>query len=946
MAEPNITGSGNDPFSDPFADPFGPGATAPVQRPRTFRDRARGGMEGFATFAKGAGEFARAAREIRREAKAAARDLDALDKAAGRAGRGLGRRRGGGGAKSPVSAGSHGHPTLNNSSPDDDTSSRTNYSMDPSRSGGGFGGGGIGMYGGQAIPGRGQPGSGFAMGAMAVGQFLGGLTGSMDARIERGYVYSSSADKMSVLYQQITGMSNAQVRNTYRQPLTNYRLGETGINTLLGLQASTGILARNQASFAEGMRTLSGYSLSTEDVASMLGNLGSAQVANRMFMTTGMSLYKPGGGQRSGTELLQHLARASGLTGLRNPESALQQGSNTRMRLADMGIDQKTQDLVIQYAMANKQYQAKQPGAGMYDPSNQRQRELMGIEQNFATQMEETTRVKVNREEDFYGRQQDNFAKLEQRTQSLEKMFGRLEDRLSGIVGKGIETKSARNVLGSVLKGVGPLMSMAGAALSLTGAGAAFGAPLMVAGAVATAAGTAMGPAGDGAAGSGSRTGTPSTNATGTTTLQKVTSQQSFSRLHPTMKERVLKLIQASGGRVGFDNGYRDSAQQESMFRSRYAESAEPTDIFWDGKYWKKVRGADAAPPGRSMHEIGLAADLTGDMEWIKANAERFGLKHFANVNDEPWHVQPSELPNSRRQYEAAGAPWGIPVGARAFTPGGSGKNAEHSSSGGSGTDASLFALKGMTMSEAIRSFRMMGASGMSSSSGGGRVVAKRRNITQSRFDVPADFRNGGMAKSNVDIAQWSADFLRRVGAPVTTANLELMSAWIKAEGTRASFNPLAVVSKPRDGAEALGQWSDFNSTGVKNFANYEQGMRMNVYHMQNHAKGVLNALRGGKNPYQVAEAIERMYANWGGTTATRSVLKSRGISETGDGMAPSAPSMGTSTTSFTGGTTFNISPVINLMGSGNTQVDAQIIAREVTRIIENEMRLRELRSA
>ncbi len=117
MAEPNITGSGNDPFSDPFADPFGPGATAPVQRPRTFRDRARGGMEGFATFAKGAGEFARAAREIRREAKAAARDLDALDKAAGRAGRGLGRRRGGGGAKSPVSAGSHGHPTLNNSSP-------------------------------------------------------------------------------------------------------------------------------------------------------------------------------------------------------------------------------------------------------------------------------------------------------------------------------------------------------------------------------------------------------------------------------------------------------------------------------------------------------------------------------------------------------------------------------------------------------------------------------------------------------------------------------------------------------------------------------------------------------------------------------------------------------------------------------------------------------------
>jgi hypothetical protein len=685
--------------------------------------------------------------------------------------------------------------------------------------------------------------------------------------------------------------------------------------------------------------------LGAEDVTKILGNLGSAQVANRMFMTTGMSLYKPGGGQRSGTELLQHLARASGLTGLRNPETALQQGSNTRMRLMDMGIDQQTQDLVIQYAMANKQYQAKRPGAGMYDPSNQGQRSLMGIEENFSTQIEETTRVKVNREEDFYGRQQDNFAKLEKSTQSLEKMFGRLEDRLSGIVGKGIETKNNRQMIGGILKGIGPLMSMAGAAMTASGVGSAFGVPLMIAGAVATGAGTAMGPSGDGMASSGVSTlGTPSANASGSTTLQKATSQPSFSKMHPTMQDRVMRLIQASGGRVGFDNGYRDSAKQEAMFRSRYAESSEPTDIFWEGKYWKKVRGADVAPPGRSMHEIGLAADLTGDYEWIKANAHRFGLKHFADVNDEPWHVQPSELPNSRKKYEESGASWGIPVGARKFTSGGSGRNAEHSMSSGSGTDSALFALKGMSMSEAIRAFRMSGSA--SSSSGSGRVVARRRNITQSRFDIPADFRHGGMAKSNVDIGQWSADFLRRVGAPVTTANLELMSAWIATEGTRASFNPLAVVSTPRNGAEALGQWNDFNSTGVKNFANYEQGMQMSVYHMQNHAKGVLNALKGGQSPYQVAEAIERMYASWGGKPVTKSVLKSRGISDTGDGMSPSTVNTGTSTTSFMGGTTFNISPVINLMGSGNTQVDAQIIAREVSRILETELRLRELRSA
>jgi hypothetical protein len=58
------------------------------------------------------------------------------------------------------------------------------------------------------------------------------------------------------------------------------------------------------------------------------------------------------------------------------------------------------------------------------------------------------------------------------------------------------------------------------------------------------------------------------------------------------------------------------------------------------------------------MHELGLAVDLAGDHAWVVENSSRFALKHFAFVNDEPWHVQPSELPNSRAQYEQAGSPW------------------------------------------------------------------------------------------------------------------------------------------------------------------------------------------------------------------------------------------------------------------------------------------------
>jgi Putative peptidoglycan binding domain len=65
------------------------------------------------------------------------------------------------------------------------------------------------------------------------------------------------------------------------------------------------------------------------------------------------------------------------------------------------------------------------------------------------------------------------------------------------------------------------------------------------------------------------------------------------------------------------------------------------------------------------MHELGLAADLAGDLNWVAANADKFNLKSFVDVNKEPWHVQPPELPRSRRDYEAHGSPWATaaPVG-------------------------------------------------------------------------------------------------------------------------------------------------------------------------------------------------------------------------------------------------------------------------------------------
>ena len=148
-------------------------------------------------------------------------------------------------------------------------------------------------------------------------------------------------------------------------------------------------------------------------------------------------------------------------------------------------------------------------------------------------------------------------------------------------------------------------------------------------------------------------------------TIEQLCASSSYVRLHTTMQERIRALVEASDGRIGLGVGWRSEEQQRAMFLDRYEVSAHGKTM-WEGKRWRKKseKLATAAPPGRSMHEIGLAADMAGDHAWVVANAGRFALKHFAFVNDEPWHVQPFELSNSRREYERAGKPWqsGMPV--------------------------------------------------------------------------------------------------------------------------------------------------------------------------------------------------------------------------------------------------------------------------------------------
>lgn len=79
------------------------------------------------------------------------------------------------------------------------------------------------------------------------------------------------------------------------------------------------------------------------------------------------------------------------------------------------------------------------------------------------------------------------------------------------------------------------------------------------------------------------------------------------------------------------------------------------------------------------------------------------------------------------------------------------------------------------------------------------------------------------------DQQQWAKDFLTRIGAPTSEANVKALNTWMNAEGkgwstklNRATYNPLNTTLK-RPGAVS------FNDAGVKAYTSYEQGMEATI---------------------------------------------------------------------------------------------------------------------
>jgi hypothetical protein len=744
--------------------------------------------------------------------------------------------------------------------------------------------------------------------AVGIGAVVAGTNmaiNAANARFDRGRGDVLSKDRMAVQFQQMQGISQMDVSSRYRMPLTQYRLGAGGDLALMQMEAQTGLSALGQASSVEALRTLSGYQMSAGEAAGSVASLASAPTVNRMFMMTGTSLIGPGGTQRSGMSVIQNLARQAGLTNERVIKDALLPGSVTRSRLRSMGVPEEMVTQVIQYAKSNIAYK-KQGGQGMYDPSREKDRRIMGIEENFATQVEETQRLENERGEKFYRRQVDNYASLERQTQTLTQVFGALEDKLSGILG----------VLGSNR--------------IATSAFQQFTSPF----------------GGGDPQGSTSDASTTVPTYGGAKPLNEIKNMSSFKNMNPKMQDRVLRMMRDNPN-VGFGQGVRSSQAQRAMFMQRYRRTDKETNakgkknIYWDGSHWEHVSGAPAAPPGRSMHEVGLAADLVGDLNWVVQNAHKYGLKHFKDVNGEAWHVQPAELPNSRKAYEESGSKWGGEAsGAAPFDRDSDfadelDRPSDHGGVSDNGTTFGNPEPYGLSISQRVAESITGPMSGQTGVAGGG----KGTKVNKKRVD-PTLIKRGKLTGEQVALLLHKSGFRGEdIVKGVAISHRE--SRW-----NSNAHNPNRGTGDNSYGLFQINMIEKYAAGRRKSFGIASDE---DLFNPEVNVRAAKNLYDGRKN------ARQNPWHDWGpykgksetyDTNMPRATQIVNSIDFGGDPMGSASTSRasgGSGDVSVTGGATFNIAPTININGSASSEL--QKIAKDLALMVRKEIELEILRS-
>ena len=100
---------------------------------------------------------------------------------------------------------------------------------------------------------------------------------------------------------------------------------------------------------------------------------------------------------------------------------------------------------------------------------------------------------------------------------------------------------------------------------------------------------------------------------------------------------KFLSDAEASGHSIKIYSGYRSAERQKELWEQAVRKYGSPEAA----KKW-------VAPPGRSRHNFGAAADLQFESEsakqWAHKNASKYGLTF--RMGHEPWHIEPANARN------------------------------------------------------------------------------------------------------------------------------------------------------------------------------------------------------------------------------------------------------------------------------------------------------------
>lgn len=779
-----------------------------------------------------------------------------------------------------------------------------------------------------------------------MGQAVALAIQTIDNRTNSAYGRVLSNDKLTNYMMQTRGLTQMQAMDL-RTPISKSKLGVDGTSTMLALQQATGLNANLNAGAVEGMRALSGWSQSTGQIAGMMQSLSSAQVNNRMTMTLGTGMYGPGGKQRDIGEVIRNITKGSGLTNENVLKGARQAGSVTRARLSSMGVPEDMIDTVLDYAESNVQYQKKTGKTDMYDPSKKKDRTTMGIEDTFATQAEETTRVKESREDKFARRQVDNYADLEVATQKLTQAMGGLEDFLSSAIGLRTSTKNTwqSKVLGYGMAAVGM-----GITAGTLGGGAPLGMGLIAGGLTIANTGDPV-PGAVGKNQTGAKVPMGYARPPGRVSLGELTNSATFRPLNSRFKNQLLAMMQENPN-VGIGQGHRSASEQATMFFSRYKKAGpgEKGEVSYRGEEYIRHSGAPAMPPGKSMHEIGLAADLVGDLDWVQENAARFGLKTFGDVNNEPWHVQPAELPNGRWEYEKIGAPWGLPAGAKAYED----KLDANGNPVGGGAlgdtyqrDINTSSGSGSTVGRGLQTFNQIGIGagisailaenrthmgGATGSTGGNGLSVSSTSTGRS---TPQSAGTGGSMKA-MDPIELAGLMHKRGFKGKDLVNMLAIA------GRESNWIPGVYNGKGPDRSYGLFQINMLGKMGEARRERYKIATNEELYDPATNVKAARLEFGGGNyvpwnkrgNPMNDTEA-------W--YPKAQAAVKAGGFS-TGDPIT-NAPQRGGTNVTVAGGSSVTIAPNIYMTSTGSTTNDAHAIAQRIARILETDLKREVLRT-